>query len=103
MTQNKPNITGCIPRSVEALSQCIDNLYGTDFILDDYEQALEDLKAFKEALPDETHLKTGLKNAVKPVNETEERGEFALWCGREHNAQAILSTAKLTAEAIKDD
>jgi hypothetical protein len=38
-------------------------------------------------------LETGLMNAVKPVYRPEE-GEYVLWCGMEHQAQAILDAAK---------
>jgi len=44
-------------------------------------------------------LDVGLMNAVKPADETEDRGEWALWCGNEHNAQAVLDAAKMFQEA----
>lgn len=45
-------------------------------------------------------LETALMNAVKPVY-SEENGEYALWCGMEHHAQAILDAARAHLSAMQ--
>jgi hypothetical protein len=47
----------------------------------------------KSAKVNMEHLKTALKNAVKP-SYAEEQCEWVLWCGAEEHAKAILDAAK---------
>lgn len=46
------DITGCLNEAIEALAQCIDNLQGTEFHTEGYEQSLTKLKALREQVPE---------------------------------------------------
>jgi hypothetical protein len=45
-------------------------------------------------------LETALMNAVKP-SYSSENGEWGLWCGSQHHAQAILDAARSHLESLK--
>lgn len=52
-------------------------------------------------LPHIEGLETALMNAVKPSDQTEKYGEWVLWCGMEHHADAILQAAKAYLDRMK--
>ena len=90
----KPNIKGCIARAIEALESC-DSYDENDYSIRQFhdeklvKQALADLKAFEEALPDDLAENIADYDSHFPT--------------KEYGYPAAIGAAKLTAEAVKND